>query len=83
MNEWLLAAVVLVAALVVLLPLPAFLDPVDGLIALQVGGSILTAILLLLAQGTHRQPFADLALVFAVLSFVSCLAFARLLERRL
>lgn len=83
MNEWLIAAVVLVAALVVLLPLPSLFEPIDGVIVLQVGGSILTAVLLLLAQGTHRQPFADLALVFAALSFVSCLAFARLLERRL
>jgi multisubunit Na+/H+ antiporter MnhF subunit len=38
-------------------------------------------VLLLLAQGTHRQPFFDLAIVSAVLSFAGGLAFARFLER--
>ena len=37
--------------------------------------------LLIIAQGTHRQPFFDLALVSAVLSFGGGLAFARFLER--
>jgi multisubunit Na+/H+ antiporter MnhF subunit len=42
-----------------------------------------TVILLLLAEGFHRQPFVDLALVFAVLQFAGSLAFVRMLERRL
>jgi multisubunit Na+/H+ antiporter MnhF subunit len=38
-------------------------------------------VLLLLAQATRRQPFFDLALVSAVLSFAGGLAYARFLER--
>jgi multisubunit Na+/H+ antiporter MnhF subunit len=83
MNEWAIAAVVLFAVLGVCLVLPALADPIDGLIALEVSGTTGTAILLALSEALHRQPFADLALVFAVLSFVGALAFARLLERRL
>lgn len=81
MSGWEVAIVVLFAALLVCLALPAFVDPIDGLVALETAGTVGTAILLLLSQALHRQPFVDLALVFAVLSFVGALAFARLLER--
>ena len=37
--------------------------------------------LVLLAQGVHRDPFMDLALVSAVLSFAGALTFVRFLER--
>jgi multisubunit Na+/H+ antiporter MnhF subunit len=37
--------------------------------------------LLLLAEGTHSQSFADLALVLAVVSFVGAVAFLHFLER--
>jgi multicomponent Na+:H+ antiporter subunit F len=53
----------------------------DGLVALNLAGTIVTLVLLLLAEGTHRQPFFDLAVVSAVLSFAGGLAFARFLER--
>lgn len=83
MNEWLLAAIVLLPVLLACLALPPFVEPVDGLIALEVAGVTSTATLLLLAEGLQRQPFADLALIFAPLTFVGSLAFARLLERHL
>ncbi len=83
MNEWIVAALVLLPALLACLALPAFVEPVDGLVALELAGVVATAILLLLAEGLHRQPFADLALIFAPLSFLGSLAFARLLERQL
>jgi multisubunit Na+/H+ antiporter MnhF subunit len=81
-NAWAIAAVVLFAVLLVCIVLPAFVEPMGGLVALEVAGTTGTAILLLLSEALHRQSFADLALVFAVLSFVGALAFARLLERR-
>jgi multisubunit Na+/H+ antiporter MnhF subunit len=81
MSLWAWAAIVLLGLLLVCIVLPAFVDPMDGLIGLELSGTIGTSILLLLAEHTHRQPFVDLALTFAVLSFVGCLAFARLLER--
>jgi multisubunit Na+/H+ antiporter MnhF subunit len=82
MNAWAIAAVVLFAVLLVCIVLPAFVRPLDGVIALEVAGATGTAILLLLSEALHRQPFADLALVFAILAFVGALTFARLLERR-
>jgi multicomponent Na+:H+ antiporter subunit F len=83
MNEWLVAATVLIVALAPCLGLCLLGRPVDGLVALELAGVITTAVLLLLAEGFHRQPFVDLALVFAVLNFAGGLAFARMLERRL
>lgn len=83
MNEWAVAALVLFAALLICLVLPSVLDPADGLMALAVAGTTSTAILMLLAESFHRQPFIDLALASAFISFVGSLAFARILERKL
>ena len=83
MNEWLVAATVLLGLLVVCLGVCVVGRAFDALVALEVASAILAAVLLLLAEGFHRQPFVDLALVFAVLSFAGSLTFARLLERRL
>jgi multisubunit Na+/H+ antiporter MnhF subunit len=43
----------------------------------------MSTILMLLAEGFHRQPFIDLAVVFAPMSLVGALVFARLMERNL
>ena len=83
MNAWLLAALVLVVALAPCGLLCARAEPIVGLVGLELGGVVSSLVLLLLAEGFHRQPFADLALVLAVLSFASSLAYARFLERRL
>ena len=40
-----------------------------------------TLVLVLLAQGVRRDPFMDLALVSALLSFAGALTFVRFLER--
>jgi multicomponent Na+:H+ antiporter subunit F len=83
MNEWLVAATVLLAGLVPCAALCMLGRPIDGLVGLEVAGVIATVVLLLLAEGFHRQAFVDLALVFAVLQFAGSLAFVRMLERRL
>jgi multicomponent Na+:H+ antiporter subunit F len=75
------AAAVLVAGMAPLLVFSVWASPPDGLVALNLGGTIATLVLLLLAQATQRQPFFDLALVSAVLSFAGGLAYARFLER--
>jgi multisubunit Na+/H+ antiporter MnhF subunit len=36
-----------------------------------------------LCEGFHRQPFVDLALLFALLSMVGAMVFARLMETEL
>jgi multisubunit Na+/H+ antiporter MnhF subunit len=83
MNEWLVACVALVAGLGPCLLLCGLGKPVDGLVALELAGTLTCATLLLLSEGFHRQSFVDLAVVFAVLNFGGGLAFARMLERRL
>ena len=83
MNEWLLAALILTAALVPLAFVAAFGDVVSGLVAVEVGSSVACAILVLLSEGTHRQSFVDLALVLAPLSLIGSIAYARLMERHL
>jgi multisubunit Na+/H+ antiporter MnhF subunit len=82
-NEWLLAAVVLAALLAPLAVACSRLEPMEGVVALELAGVIAPLVLLLMAEGFHRQPFADLALVLAFLSFAGSLAYARFLERRL
>ena len=81
MNEWLIAAIVLLALLVPLGLVCFFARAIDGLVALQLAGTNGALVLLLLSEGIARQPFADLAIVMALLSFVGSLAFAYFLER--
>jgi multicomponent Na+:H+ antiporter subunit F len=81
MNEWQIAAAVLVIGLVPCLLVSARRSFADGLVAVQLAGTLASLALLLLAEGEERQPFSDLALVLAVLSFVGSLLFARYLER--
>ena len=57
--------------------------PPHGLAAMQVAAVLLSTILVLLSEGFHRQPFVDLAVVFAPMSLVGSLVFARLMERDL
>ena len=83
MNEWEIAATVLGFGLIPCGAVAAVAEPPHGLAALQVAGVLLTTILMLLAEGFHRQPFIDLAVVFAPLSLVGSLVFARLMERDL
>ena len=81
MNAFLFFGAVLLASLAPLPVLCVRAPVMDALVALNLAGTIVTLVLLLVAQGTHRQPFFDLALVSAVLSFAGGLAFARFLER--
>jgi multicomponent Na+:H+ antiporter subunit F len=80
MNAFLIAAIVLVAA-VVPLGWVAFRGTAgDGVVALELAGVLVSLALLATAKGLERQPFASLALILAVCSFTGSLAFARFLE---
>jgi multisubunit Na+/H+ antiporter MnhF subunit len=79
-NGWLWGAAVLVAALVPLAVLCTRLRAPEGVIALEAAGIDTALALLLIAQGTGRQPFGDLALVLAVVSFVGAIAYLRFVE---
>ena len=81
MNVWLWAAAVLVLALPACLWVCMRHAPLDALVALELASTITTLVLLALAQGYQRDPFMDLALVSALLSFAGALTFARFLER--
>ncbi len=81
MNSWLWMVAVLAALLVPLLGVAVRARLLEGVVAMEVGGTMSAIALLLLAEGTNRQPFADLALALAILSFAGSLAFLRFLER--
>jgi multicomponent Na+:H+ antiporter subunit F len=82
MNVWLIATTVLLLA-----GLPPCLwvtmrgTIVSALAALELASTITTLSLLMIAQGLRRDPFMDLALVSAILSFAGALTFVRFLER--
>jgi multisubunit Na+/H+ antiporter MnhF subunit len=77
MNAWLWAAAVLTAALAAPLWVAMRRPLLDGIVALEAAGVNATLVLLAIAEGTGREPFGDLALVFAVTSFAGGLAFLR------
>ena len=81
MNLWLIAATVLLFGLVPCAVLMLRGSIVEALVSLQMAGLVQTVVLLLLAEGFHRPPFFDLALVLALLMLSGGLVFARMLER--
>lgn len=83
MNDWLIAALVLLVALVPPGATAFRAGPRSGMVALQVCGSSATLILLLLSQGFARQPFVDLALIAAVMSTIGILVLAGFIEQGL
>lgn len=77
MNVFLWGAAVLTAALVAPLWVAIRRPLLDGIVALETAGANATLVLLLIAEGTKREPFGDLALVLGVTSFAGGLAFLR------
>jgi multisubunit Na+/H+ antiporter MnhF subunit len=82
-NVWLAAAVALLPGLLACGVVCVRADTMAALVALELAGALGAVECLLIAQGTARQPFVDLALVLAVMACIGSLAFARLLEREL
>jgi multisubunit Na+/H+ antiporter MnhF subunit len=83
MNEWEIAAAVLAGAIVPCLGVCVFSTALSALVALELAGTLLASALMALCEGFHRQPFIDLALIFAFMSVLGAFAFARLMERDL
>ena len=81
MNEWLVAAAAMLALLVPCGYIALRGSEVDRLLGLQLGATITTLAILLLAEGFNRSIYVDLALVYCVLSFTGTLAIVRFLER--
>ena len=81
MNAWLCGAAVLAATLA---PLPVVAlrgSALAGIVALEAGGSATVLALLLIAEGTQRQSFGDVALVLAFVSYAGGLAYLRFVDR--
>jgi multicomponent Na+:H+ antiporter subunit F len=80
-NVWLIAATVLLAGLVpcglVCLRAP-LLDAIAGV---ELATSVVTLVLVLLAEGFHRSSYFTLPIVLAAMSFAGGLALVRFLAR--
>jgi multisubunit Na+/H+ antiporter MnhF subunit len=76
-NAWLWAAAALTAGLTALVAVAIRRPLLEGLVALEAAGIDAVLVMLLIAEGTRRQPFADLALVLAVTSLAGTVAFLR------
>ena len=83
MNEWLIAATALLLGGLVPVAIAGLTrDAMAAAAALNLAGPVAALILLLLAEGFHRQPFVDLAVVLSVISFIGSVILARFLEWR-
>lgn len=80
MNEWLVAATVLVAAMAPLIWVCHRGNVRDSLAALTVAQMVTVVVLVLLCQGFGRPAFYPLAEVLALLGIGGVIAFARFLE---
>lgn len=83
MSVWLVAAVVLVLAWLPCLGVCLLATEFDALVAVELGSTLLTSVLMLLSIAFKRQPFIDLALAFVLVSIVGSLAFARMMEEEI
>lgn len=83
MNVWLIAATVLLAGLLPCAWVLLRARLIEALVALELASTIVTVVLLLLAEGFHRSSYFELPLVLAALSFVGTLVFIRFLGDRL
>ena len=81
MNAWLIATTVVLTGLLPCLWVAMRGTIVSALAALELASTITTLALVMIAQGLRRDPFMDLALVSAILSFAGALTFVRFLER--
>ena len=81
MNPWLIAAAALLVGLGPCLWAVVRCPIVGALAGLELASTVTTLVLLCIAQGLRRDPFMDLALVSALLSFAGSLTFVRFLER--
>ena len=82
MSVWLIGATALLAGL-----LPCGWVVLRGrlteaIVGLELASTIVTVVLVLLAEGSHRSSYFTLPLVLAALSFVGTLAFIRFLGDR-
>jgi multisubunit Na+/H+ antiporter MnhF subunit len=54
---------------------------IDGVVALQLAGTVTTLVLLCLSESFHRSSYFDLPVICAVMTWIGGLVFARFLGR--
>ncbi|MGH2819178.1 MAG: monovalent cation/H+ antiporter complex subunit F [Actinomycetota bacterium] len=81
LDVWLVAAIALVLGLVPCGIVCFRSSPSERLVALELGGTIDTLVLLLLAESFNYDPFFDLSVAVALLTLAGGLVFAHFLER--
>jgi multicomponent Na+:H+ antiporter subunit F len=81
-NVWLIAATALLAGLVPCGWVVLRGRLTEAIVGLELASTIVTVVLVLLAEGFHRSSYFTLPLVLAALSFVGTLVFIRFLGDR-
>ena len=82
MNIWLIGATALLAGLVPCGWVLLRARLTDALVGLELGSTVVTVVLVLLAEGFHRSSYFTLPLVLAALTFVGTLVYIRFLGDR-
>ncbi len=82
MNVWFVGATVLLLALAPVGWVLVRGEIVAALVALQLAGSVVTVILLLIGEGFKRNSYYTLPIVLAFTNFVGVLIFVRFLGDR-
>lgn len=81
MTGWVVAATALVVLIFVVGVVASTGPLMRRVIALEIGGVLVSLVLLLLAEGFDRDVYFDLAVVLAAMTFATSLVFVRFLER--
>jgi len=81
-NVWLVGATILLAGLLPCAWVLVRVRLTDAIVALELASTLVTVVLLLLAEGFGRSSYFELALVLAALQFVGTLVFIRFLGGR-
>lgn len=79
MNVWLVAATILLTGTIPCALVVLRAPEVDALVGLELCGTVVVLVLVLLAEGFERPSYFVLPLVLAALSFAGALVFARYL----
>jgi multisubunit Na+/H+ antiporter MnhF subunit len=80
-NAFEIAALALVSGFVPLLWVCLRERELDGVVALELAGSVATLVLVCLAEGYHRGIYMAVAVVCAAVTWISGLVFARFVGR--
>jgi multisubunit Na+/H+ antiporter MnhF subunit len=81
-NVWFVGATILLLALVPVGWVLVRGEILDALVALELAGTVVTLILLLISEGFKRNSYYTLPLVLAFTNFVGVLIFVRFLGDR-